>query len=81
MYTDGMSEAMDAGRRMYGDDRVVEAAAALPRTHTARESVEALLADLRGFLDGVEPQDDVTLMVLRVRDEVVPAAPPAGAPA
>jgi sigma-B regulation protein RsbU (phosphoserine phosphatase) len=67
-YTDGLSEGMNSRREMYGDDRVGEFAAALPVQQNPREQIDAILADLTRFLDGVEPQDDITLMVLRVRE-------------
>jgi serine phosphatase RsbU (regulator of sigma subunit) len=66
IYTDGLSEAMDARREMYGDDRLVDVAAALPADQSARESTDAIMAGLSSFLNGEEPQDDMTLMVLRV---------------
>ncbi|MEP7027956.1 MAG: PP2C family protein-serine/threonine phosphatase [Candidatus Eisenbacteria bacterium] len=66
MYTDGLSEAMDARRQMYGDDRLVDLAASLPNGQTARESTDAIMGALAQFLDGEEPQDDMTLLVLRV---------------
>ena len=74
-YTDGMSEAMNAKQEMYGDEQVVEFAAALPVTQNPREQVDAMLAGLRTFLAGVEPQDDITLMVLRVRGGAGTARP------
>lgn len=66
-YTDGMSEAMNGGMEMYGDERVVDGAAALPVTQNPRQQIDSILAGLYAFLAGVEPQDDITLMVLRVR--------------
>jgi hypothetical protein len=66
-YTDGLSEGMNDRMEMYGDERVVDFAAGLPVTQNPREQIDALLGDLTRFLAGVEPQDDITLMVLRVR--------------
>jgi sigma-B regulation protein RsbU (phosphoserine phosphatase) len=66
MYTDGLSEAMDGNREMYGDDRLVALAASLPVEQTARESVDSIMGALGRFLNGVEPQDDMTLLVVRV---------------
>jgi hypothetical protein len=66
-YTDGLSEGMNERKEMYGDERVVDFAAGLPVTQNPREQIDALLSDLTRFLAGVEPQDDITLMVLRVR--------------
>jgi serine phosphatase RsbU (regulator of sigma subunit) len=83
LYTDGLSEAMDAQKEMYGDERLVDFAASLPADQTARESIDSIMAALSTFLNGVEPQDDMTLMVLRVLGPTPAAAraPALAAPA
>ena len=68
LYTDGVSEAANAAGEQFDEERLYEAVAAMPRALSAREVAERLLATLRGFLDGTEPQDDVTLLVVRVPD-------------
>jgi len=73
LYTDGLSEAMDARQEMYGDERIADFAAALPADQSARESIDAIMAGISTFLDGEEPQDDMTLMVLRVLGAPQPA--------
>ena len=75
MYTDGVSEAMNASMEMYGDDRVGDLAASLPRDESAQQTIDSILGALRGFLAGEEPQDDMTLMVVKV------LGGPVGAPA
>ena len=67
MYTDGLSEAMDAQKEMYGDERLVDLAASLPVGLSARESIDSIMGALGQFLNGEEPQDDMTLLVMRVR--------------
>jgi sigma-B regulation protein RsbU (phosphoserine phosphatase) len=79
LYTDGLSEAMDAQREMYGDDRIADFAATLPVDQSARESIDAIMAGIATFLDGEEPQDDMTLMVLRVLGAPADAARPVAA--
>jgi len=76
LYTDGITEAADAGGEQFGEDRLYAALSAMPRTLPAHDVAEHLLATLRGFLDGTEAQDDITLMVLKVLE---PAAQRAGA--
>jgi serine phosphatase RsbU (regulator of sigma subunit) len=75
LYTDGINEAENAAREMFGEDRIHACIESLPAHLSAREVVEALLASVRKFLDGVEPGDDMTVMVLRVRDDVAGPAP------
>ena len=66
LYTDGVSEAADAAGTLFGEERLYEAVAAMPRSLTAREVAGRLLDTLYGFLDGTEPQDDITLVAVRV---------------
>jgi len=66
LYTDGISEAMNPKGEMYGDDRVYALVRDLPHGLSAREVTDRVLEALREFLDGEEPRDDMTLMVVRV---------------
>jgi sigma-B regulation protein RsbU (phosphoserine phosphatase) len=66
LYTDGVSEAANAAGDMFDEERLYEAVAAMPAVLTAREVAERLLATLHDFLDGTEPQDDITLVVVKV---------------
>jgi sigma-B regulation protein RsbU (phosphoserine phosphatase) len=74
LYTDGISEAMDRGGLLFGEERIYEAVNAMPGALSAREVAERLLATLHDFLDGVEPQDDITVVVLKVPEGVPQAA-------
>lgn len=65
-YTDGINEAARADGELFGDDRIVECIRTLPGDQPARATVEHLLASVGTFLNGVEPGDDMTVMVLRV---------------
>ena len=73
-YTDGVSEAMNSSQEMYGDERVVELAASLPGDESAQQTIDSILGSLRGFLAGEEPQDDMTLLVVRVLGQGAGAA-------
>jgi serine phosphatase RsbU (regulator of sigma subunit) len=66
LYTDGISEATNGAGELFGDDRVADVVRALPRMTGARDIGERLLAEVDRHLDGVEAQDDRTLVVLRV---------------
>jgi sigma-B regulation protein RsbU (phosphoserine phosphatase) len=68
LYTDGISEAENAAGEQFGEERIHAAVAAAPAGAPAHEIVERLLAAVREFLAGVEPGDDMTLLVLRVLD-------------
>jgi serine phosphatase RsbU (regulator of sigma subunit) len=71
LYTDGISEAEDASREQFGDQRLCEIVESLPKDLCAREVAEHVMGALREFLGDVEPQDDMTLLVLRVLEPVV----------
>ena len=75
LYTDGISEAMNVEGEQFGETRVCDLIAALPRGLNARAVAERLLEAVHEFLCGVEPQDDVTLLVIRALE---PAGVPAG---
>lgn len=59
-YTDGLSEAADAERQLFGEDRIREVLAL-----SAENIPERLLAAVNAYTGGVAPDDDLTLVVLR----------------
>jgi len=67
-YTDGVSEAQAPNGELFGEDRLYELISALPRTLSAREVTDRIVARVHEFLGGAEAGDDITLMVLRVRE-------------
>jgi len=64
LYTDGFTEALDTSGEEFGIDRLSAVLSSAPRA-SARERVEACLAELHDFCAGTPPHDDVTLLVLR----------------
>ena len=70
LYTDGISEAMNADGEQWGDQRLCEIVEAMPKHASAREISERVMAALAEHLGEVEAQDDVTLLVLRVLEPV-----------
>jgi len=67
-YTDGINEAANARGELYGEERLYELVGSLPATLSAREVTDRIFEGVRAFLGGVEPGDDMTVMVLRVRE-------------
>lgn len=65
-YTDGISEATNEHGELFGEERLVELVAGLPRTLTAQAIAGEVLESVSRFLGRVEAQDDRTLVVLRV---------------
>jgi sigma-B regulation protein RsbU (phosphoserine phosphatase) len=64
-YSDGITEAMNRSLEQFGEQRLMEA---VERTDNlaAPAAHDSILGEVRSFLDGVHPQDDMTLVVLRV---------------
>ena len=66
LYTDGVTEAMNAGQELFGDDRLRSLTEV--RTGAApKELVEALFGAVRHFAGGEEQSDDITVLALRYR--------------
>jgi serine phosphatase RsbU (regulator of sigma subunit) len=78
-YTDGVTEAVNREGDDYGEERFCKLAGDFPAGFSAREMTEGILADLYGFLEGGEPQDDITVMVLRVLENEPATLTPAPA--
>jgi phosphoserine phosphatase RsbU/P len=64
LYTDGVSEAQDAGEGFFGLERILESACR-HRNEDARALGEGLLAEVRAFAGPAPQSDDITLMVVR----------------
>ena len=66
--TDGLWESRNAAGEMFGKDRV---RALLSEHHgeTAQRIVEAVLGGLRKFMGDMQPEDDVTLVAIKVLED------------
>ena len=62
LYTDGVTESMDAGRRQFGRERLLAALAASPRKPEAL--IQAVGADIRAFAGEAEQSDDLTMLAV-----------------
>jgi sigma-B regulation protein RsbU (phosphoserine phosphatase) len=63
-YTDGISEAMNAGDDEWGDERLMDAVRANP-TVAARALIDRLMTSADAFVAGAPQHDDMTLIVVR----------------
>jgi serine phosphatase RsbU (regulator of sigma subunit) len=68
-YTDGITEAAGPGGEMFGDDRLRDLVGALPPALPSRDVAARLLEQVDRFTGGSEPDDDRTLLLVRVRAE------------
>jgi len=65
LFTDGVSEAMDAHGVDYGEDRL-ERLVCSHREKPPAGLLEAISEDLRRHAGGASQSDDITMMILRV---------------
>jgi sigma-B regulation protein RsbU (phosphoserine phosphatase) len=66
LYSDGLTEAMDAERNEFGEDRVfaiVKGATMMP----AAELQDLLINEVKHHRNGADQNDDITLVVIRIR--------------
>ena len=65
-YTDGLNEAENLQQEQFGDDRLLQILSN-QRFSSAREVVETLKAEVKKHRNGAEPNDDLTMLCLKVR--------------
>ena len=66
LYTDGVPEATDAGREMFGTDRMLAALNAQPDAKP-EDTLKAVRAAVDGFVKDAEQFDDLTMLCLEYR--------------
>lgn len=65
IYTDGLTEAENHSLEQFGDDRLLDVLRHT-RFDTARQVIKTLQADVERHRDGAEPNDDLTMMCIKV---------------
>ena len=66
VYTDGVTEAMNASRKLYGTDRLLKALNTYP-DGTSNDVSDEVLIDLGRFMGDAPQYDDITLLCLHYR--------------
>ena len=66
LYTDGLNEAENREHEQFGDDQLLSI---LRNTHfeSAQQVVETLYNEVQRHRDGADPNDDLTMMCLRMQ--------------
>ncbi len=67
LYTDGITEAMDAGKNLYSNDRL-EQALRTAANAGAQKLVEHIILSVREFVGAEAQSDDITVLALHYRD-------------
>lgn len=74
LFTDGVTEAMNPSRKLYGEERLILTLAEILPTQDASspatELVAAVETDVRTFTAGAEQSDDLTLLALVLRGTI-----------
>jgi serine phosphatase RsbU (regulator of sigma subunit) len=66
IYTDGLNEAENRQQEQFGDDRLLDILRT-SRSENAQQLVEMLAAEVEQHRDGAEPNDDLTMMCIRIK--------------
>ena len=69
IYTDGLNEAENPARQQFGDNRLLDILRHT-RFESARQVVDTLADEVKKHRDGAEPNDDLTMMCLRVETKM-----------
>lgn len=62
LYTDGVSEAENRVKDLYGEDRLLDFSEGTTSAKTSADFIDGLLESVRTFTDGNEQNDDITIM-------------------
>ena len=71
LYTDGVTEATDPSKALYGEDRLVGAMRGLLGAHDAGAIIDGIVRDVVSFASGAEQADDITLLAFKLLAKVV----------
>lgn len=68
LYTDGVTEALNSKKELYGEERLIEKlnTKGLLKTENTADIVSGMKEDIEIFADGAEQADDITIMALEI---------------
>ena len=65
LYTDGLNEAEDTEQKQFGDDRLLDILRQT-QTESVRQIIETLTQEITRHRNGAEPNDDLTMMCIKL---------------
>lgn len=68
LYTDGVTEAEDETKKLYGEDRLLETVAQSDTRHV-RDIVDAVIKSVADHVQQAEASDDLTILLLHYKSE------------
>jgi len=72
LFTDGVTEAMNADKDLYGYERLLDAVGRAPSS--AETVLRGILDDVHGFVGDTKQSDDLTCVCVGVKAQAPPAA-------
>ena len=67
LYTDGVTEANDSNKDLYGEDRLIKYIET-QRENSSMDQVNNLINELHKYMGSAEQFDDITIMVMKVKN-------------
>ena len=67
LYTDGVTEAENAKKDFFGEDRLIEWAGSTASSEPSKEAIEQLMKKITNFTAGNEQNDDITIMSIDIK--------------
>lgn len=65
LYTDGVNEAMNTDRQLFGADSIERTLSQVGHKASSEKIIQGLLDDLHVFVGGAQQSDDITMLVIR----------------
>jgi len=65
LYTDGVTEAENMRKELYGDTRLIDTLCSMGQDADSRVVIEKVLSEVHNFTVGAEQSDDITMLCLR----------------
>lgn len=69
LYTDGITEAENESKALYGEDRLMQTLAQTPTRHV-REIVDSVIESVGEHVQQAEASDDLTILLLHYKTSV-----------
>lgn len=68
LYTDGVTEANDIKKNLYGEERLLKFVER-ERNNSSMDQVNNMISDLYQYMNGAEQFDDITIMAMKVKEK------------
>lgn len=66
LYTDGVTEAEDVDKNLYGEDRLLEFVRNIPENDSSEDVIDKLFSSVKDFTGENEQNDDITVLTVRL---------------